>query len=322
MRYAPLCLVVWLASGCGRVGFDATDADPLTPDASGAGDSGAGWIGEPDHGNCEGLLATCGADGRTSCCRSHEVPGGEFLRGNDARYPARVSPFVLDRYEVTVGRFRRFVTAGQGVRGHAPPAGSGAHPRIPGSGWDPAWDDQLLEDAGALIARLRKFGSSTFEVAEGPHDTLPVVAVSWFEAFAFCAWDGGRLPTFAELQFARVGGDEQRVYPWSAPPSSTAISQAHLANGPTVEPVGASSPLGDGRYGQADLVGNVDEWVLDYFGVLVTPCDDCANLAPHATRLLHGQPLGQPDAAYLASAVQHGAGPAQAIGVVGFRCAR
>jgi len=61
---------------------------------------------------------TCGAAGE-SCCTSPEVTGGTFYRTytNDGSGPtaeadpATVSSFRLDKYDVTVGRFRQFVSA-------------------------------------------------------------------------------------------------------------------------------------------------------------------------------------------------------------------
>src|SRR6187399_1597467 len=76
---------------------------------------------EPSPGNassCEELAATCGPSGKESCCRSLLVTGGSFRRGYDGvdfldpQFAATVSNFYLDRYEVTVGRLRAFVSAG------------------------------------------------------------------------------------------------------------------------------------------------------------------------------------------------------------------
>lgn len=172
---------------------------------------------------------TCGVAG-TSCCESAPVPGGTFNRLNDEAYPATVSPFTLDLYEVTVGRFRAFVEAGKGTVTDPPLEGSGAHPKIPGSGWRSSWDRFLSRNTGDLrasLAEIAELGSWT--EAPGPNENKPIIFVTWLQAFAFCAWDGGRLPTYAEWSFAAVGGDEQRVYPWSEPANSSKISSSHAA---------------------------------------------------------------------------------------------
>jgi formylglycine-generating enzyme len=251
--------------------------------------------------SCVALPPTCGPAGSEDCCASPTVPGGTFYRSYDVAadgmypdmgYPATVSAFALDRYEVTVGRFRAFVEAGAGTQARPPATGAGAHASIPGSGWDPSWDGALVADAAALAAALACDATyQTWTDAPGPTESLPINCVTWYEAMAFCAWDGATLPTEAEWNYAAAGGDAQRAYPWSDPAGSTAVDCAHAnSSACTSAPdrVGATSPEGVGRWGHADLAGNAFEWTLDGSGAYPDPCDDCSNLAATSDRVLRG----------------------------------
>jgi formylglycine-generating enzyme required for sulfatase activity len=182
------------------------------------------------------------------------------------------------------------VTAGQGTRTSPPVPGAGAHPLIPNSGWDPTWNARLAATPSDLLSSLHCGGESWTD-SPSANEALPINCINWFESFAFCAWDGGRLPTESEWNFAASGGDQQRVYPWSSPPTSTTIDDTYAVYcGETcaLQPVGSRSPKGDGRWGHSDLAGGVWEWNLDWWEEpYVVPCVDCAVVTPSGPESLY-----------------------------------
>lgn len=282
--------------------------------------------------SCRNLPATCGPSKNESCCMSLVVPGGTFARSYDGvdyrkrDYAAAVSAFYMDKYEVTVGRLRAFVNAGAGTQKSPPASGAGAHPRIPGSGWRNAWNDRLRADTSGLRAALKCYVHHTWTDIKGENEHRPANCLDWYMATAFCAWDGGRLSTEAEWNYAASGGDEHRYYPWSVPPTATTIDDTYAVFcGGTCEyaDVGSRSPKGDGRFGHADLGGNAWEWNLDWDPVeYEVPCNDCARIAPtkYANKSVRS---GSNDdiAPTLRSATRHVHPPSFRLNI-GVRCAR
>jgi formylglycine-generating enzyme required for sulfatase activity len=175
-------------------------------------------------------------------------------------------------------------------------------------------------------------GATWADQADISADKKPMNCVTWFEAMAFCAWDGGFLPTEAEWNYVAAGGNEQRSYPWSSPASSLTIDCSYAdyydgnycVNPPTgaVDRVGSTSPKGDGKWGHADLGGNVVQWALDsYQSSYANPCNDCADLTSSSLRVIRGG--GYRDAApSLRGASRNGSAPAARFGDIGARCAR
>ncbi len=291
-------------------------------------------------------LTNCGPTNE-SCCTSLEVPTGSFYRSYDGlslgytstAYPATVSGFRLDKYEVTVGRFRQFVAAV--VCGWLPAAGSGKHVHLNGgnglsatgggyeTGWDVTWDSNLPTTTSGWNSSLTGGTSpstgSTWTATAGSSESLPVTEANWYAAYAFCIWDGGFLPSEAEWNYAATGGSDQRVYPWSPayPPGSTSIScaDANYVECPagTANVVGSDSPTGDGKWGQSDLAGNAWEWNLDGFAGYATPCADCASLTAISNRVFRsGDFLG----GEVLASYRNSGPPQDNWDLIGVRCAR
>jgi formylglycine-generating enzyme required for sulfatase activity len=295
----------------------------------------------------------CG-NGSESCCTSLTVNGGTFYRTytNMGGGPtgeadaATVSTFRLDKYDVTVGRFRQFVAAWNNGAGWTPPDGSGKHAHLnSGNGllaagadgattYESGW---LASDDGKIAPTNTNLACneySTWTKTAGIGDRLPIDCVDWYEAYAFCIWDGGFLPSVAEWEYAAAGGAQQREYPWGGAAPGTANEYAiydcyYQGDGPgtctgtmNIAPVGTAS-LGAGSWGQLDLVGNVYEWLLDWHpaaGTYVDPCTDCIDGRPSEYRAIRGSNCNDP---LIPLSSVNGQPPSnRQIGAAGFRCAR
>jgi sulfatase modifying factor 1 len=292
-------------------------------------------------------LTNCGASGE-SCCTSLEVTGGTYDRtyaspgdgGTGEADPATVSGFRLDKYEVTVGRFRQFVTAWNNGTGYTPPAGSGKHTHLNGGlglansgaagtyegGWNSADDANIVATDANLTCDP---SSSTWTPSPGAHEDLPINCTSWYQAYAFCIWDGGFLPSEAEWEYAAAGGSELREYPWGNvdPGSGNELaifdcyypSHSPICSDKNVAPVGTAAK-GGGLWGQLDLAGSVWEWSLDGFTPYVDPCADCAYVDPGTDKVLRGGNFIDP-ATDLLNTYRNHASPGSTY-FLGFRCAR
>jgi formylglycine-generating enzyme len=280
-------------------------------------------------------MTNCGAnDAGESCCTSLEVPSGTYYRtyvsnedggATEEADPASVSGFQLDKYLVTVGRFRQFVSVALppgGGAGWTPPEGSGKHTQLNSgaglansgsagtyeAGWVTSDDPYLAPTDSNLISQCNESSLGNYASwtsSAGSNENLPMNCVNWYEAYAFCIWDGGFLPSEAEWEYAAAGGGEQREYPWGStvpgttcpgtgceyaiydcdyPSGSGAASCTGVTN---MAPVGTAT-LGAGAWGQLDLVGNMFEWNLDWYADYVDPCTDCAYLKESQERVIRG----------------------------------
>jgi formylglycine-generating enzyme required for sulfatase activity len=345
-----------LALGCSASsdGAGPKVGDSGVPDAesgvSGDASPCISGTGAPPPSCAMGAAGTtgCGAC-EESCCRSEVTIGGQFDRtytnpgtGPAGEMdPATVTTFRLDRYEVTVGRFRQFVEAWAGGAGWTPMAGSGKHTDLNagrglsagGGVYEPGWLSEDDTNVAPTDAHLACDIYSTWTPSTASRELLPINCVNWFEAYAFCIWDGGFLPSEAEWEYAAAGGAQQREYPWGSADAGTGSryeiasceypsASGHCTGVANIAPVGTAAD-GSGLWGQLDLAGNVEEWNLDYYIVpyALGPCTDCAYLTTSERRVLRGGNFFETQSALLPQ--YRDASPATTrSGYYGVRCAR
>ena len=188
------------------------------------------------------------------------VPAGTFAMGQkggragDApAHEVELDAFWVDRHEVTNAQYRDFLKAMTSQSDHrlchpGEPRGKDHTPRF--------WTDSRFNG-----------------------DTLPVVGVDWYDAFAYAAWAGKRLPTEAQWEWLARGGVDGQDYPWgneidasyanideaSGEAAAVLADQGRTRESPAPtgpKPVGSYAA---GAFGVFDVIGNVEEWCLDWY---------------------------------------------------------
>ncbi len=156
--------------------------------------------------------------------------------------------FAIDRTEVTIAQFERYVQA-TGTVTRAEKEGGGFEY---GAGWErrPGWS-------------WRKPDGQTTRA------DMPAVHLDFAEAQAYCRWAGGRLPTGAEWQTAGftelrdappAPWVKGRTYPWSTGESPQGANTSDPDPWPRAAPAGATRQGVNGLY---DMGANVWEWTTD-----------------------------------------------------------
>jgi len=160
------------------------------------------------------------------------VPAGEFTmgsdKGDDDEQPVHkvfLDSFYIDKFEVTNGRFAKFVEAIQS---------------------EPPWGFADKETPVLLADQ-------------------PVRWVNWMDAMGYCLWAGKRLPTEAEWEKAARGADGRAYPWGNDPPTPThAVFGLKEGGTDTVSPIG-NRDKGKSPYGVHDMAGNLYEWTTDWY---------------------------------------------------------
>ena len=200
-----------------------------------------------------------------------EVAGGTFPMGTpegtgeDDEHPVHnvtLRTFCVDRTEVSLAAYKECVFAGA-----CKDAGKSVK-------------SATFTDA-AVVNFLKSYCNGNID----GHDDYPINCVDWSQAKDYCRWAKKRLPTESEWEYVARGTDG-RIYPWG-----NDAPAANLVNacGEECEAMGKktsynfttmysgndgyegtapveSYPAGASPFGALNLIGNVYEWVSDWYG--------------------------------------------------------
>ncbi len=238
------------------------------------------------------------------------VPAGEFLMGSDKKtdrlayrseipqHRVYLDAFEIGKYEVTALEYLKFVLATN---------------RSPQLDW--------------------RYDGGNFQESMAHH---PIMHVTWYDADAYCKWADQRLPTEAEWEKAARGSDG-RLFPWGqeyAGPTRANFGRTGLS-GPVRDrperlllypPIisvdkyeNALSP-----YGLYQTIGNVAEWVADWYNPdYYKTAHDRNPQGPETGTQKAFRGGGWMDSTTtMRVAMRNGTDPNTKINWLGFRCAR
>ncbi|HHT9129744.1 MAG TPA: SUMF1/EgtB/PvdO family nonheme iron enzyme [Candidatus Brocadiaceae bacterium] len=235
------------------------------------------------------------------------VPAGKFIMGSgeDEFIPEEIpqhevylDAFYIDKCEVTNAQYWEFLQYSKKTGDHSKcfpgePKGKDHTPGTPHTGWDYPYYD---------------------------FPDYPVTRVDWYDAYAYAAWAGKRLPTEAEWEKAARGTDGRR-FPWGN------VWDAKRCNAGMDAPltVGSFEP-GKSVFGCLDMAGSVSEWCSDWYHPEYYQKSPSTNPKgpDHSTgvRIIKGGSLFAPYAYKMRCAVRIFGKPEDRNKSIGFRCAK
>ena len=229
------------------------------------------------------------------------IPSGDFKMGSEGdqaredespMHLVHVDAFWMDQTEVTNAQFKAFVEAtGYITTAEQKPNWEELKKELPPD--TPKPNDSLLQAASLVFeatagpVNLNDYGAwwqwkpkASWQNPKGKGSSIenkldhPAVHISWYDAQAYAAWAGKRLPTEAEWEWAANGGDKKTTYPWGEEPISEGTPKTNAWEGSFpykntlrdqffyTAPVGSFEP---NAFGLFDMAGNVWEWCSDWY---------------------------------------------------------
>jgi formylglycine-generating enzyme len=271
---------------------------------------------------------SCPTVGERGCSFVY-LAGGTFTMGEtgaNAATPLQtnitVGAFTLDAHEVTVARFRRFWAAGR-----------------PAPTKDIAYQSGSIAWAGTVKEPVRSTTTKAcnWSTSAGSREAHPMNCLDWWTAQAFCAWDGGRLPTEAEWEWAARGRSTgglpvPRTYPWgdtTPAPGCSTVAQWNFCSGEdmaTTRRVGSFAANAE----IYDLAGNIREWLADSYGAYTDAgcwggaarTNPLCSLGATSLRSYRGGSWCSVTVDTMKSAARFARSPTSPTDFLGFRCAR
>lgn len=235
------------------------------------------------------------------------IPAGKFLMGTTEdefipeetpQHEVYLDAYYINKYEVTNAQYWEFLQDIKRTGDHSKcfpgePKNKDHTPGTPHTGWDYPYYD---------------------------FPDYPVVRVDWYDAYAYAAWAGKRLPTEAEWEKASRGTDGRR-YPWGN------VWDAKRSNvGPNAPLSVGSFEYGKSVYGCLDLIGSISEWCNDWYHPEYYQTSPSMNPKGPETstglRIIKGASLFAPYAYKMRCAVRIFGKPEDRNKSIGFRCAK